>query len=661
MKKSKFRKFFATIFTALISVILAVTVCLSGCGVSETPSSDIGGSSGGSGNSSGGPFINPGDSLGGGGTGTVPSEVEGTDTMEIEDYLTLELDALSENTEYDDTVTVLTGSEDTLTITAAGDYLLSGNYENGIVITVSNNEEVHLFLNNVTITNSDGIAISNTNKKSTLTITAVENSVNTIENDGTDVNAIHVKGTLNINGQGTINVNSSSKNAIKVSKGLQIVDATLNVSSANHGIAARFITANDCTINVTSAQKDGLNAECDDETTAFPEDYSEGFVALKDVEYTCNVNGDGIQADTLVYINGGNLDITTVGSFVSYSSENITTYGLETDDYKYVLSGSSYKRIASDSNTSYSSRYALSQSAKGIKVGEIEYEDADGNEIEVTDGDYAILIKNAEITVNSTDDAIHTNSGNVTITSGTLDLTTLDDGITSDYLTEIAGGNITINSCYEGIEGAYVKISGGTIDIVANDDGINAASDDNSINEYIIISGGTVTVDASGDGIDSNGSVLISGGTTIVYGPLNGGNAGLDADSGVIVTGGTLFVTSTLGMVETPSNNSTQYVVSYANSSSFSAGTVITVKDGSNNTVINVTLKKTCQSIIFSSPNLLKGSTYTVYANNSQVTSFTVSSIITTIGSSYGGMGGGNMGGPGGAPGGMGGKGGFGR
>jgi len=641
MKKRRAKTLKVLIITLIISVVMMFGFIFAGCNLSSVNSG----------------FVNPGDNLGGGGTGTIPTEVEGTDTTGIESYITLDLSELSADTD-SSAATSIDATSEQVTITTAGDYILSGTYSGGIVITVGNNEEVHLFLNGATISSSDGIAISNTNKKSTLTITAVSGTTNTVTNSAADTNAIHVKGTLNINGEGTLNVTSTGKNAIKVSKGLEITDVNLNLSSANHGISARFVTAIDCAINVTAAEKDGINAECDDETTAFPDDYSEGFVVLKDVIYTANVSGDGIQADTLCYINGGTLNITTNGEFVSYSTANMTTYGLTSDDYKYMKSGSTYYRIASDSNNSYSSRYALTQSAKGIKVGEIEYEDASGNEIEVTDGDYAILIKNASVTINSTDDAIHTNSGNVTITSGTININTLDDGITSDYLTEIAGGNITISTCYEGIEGAYVTISGGTVSIVAKDDGINAASDLSSVTEYIVISGGTITVDSTGDGIDSNGSILITGGTTIVYGPTSGANAGLDSDSGIIIKGGTVFVASTLEMVETPSTNSTQYVVSYANSSSFSAGTVISVKDSSGNTVMSVTLKKACQSIILSSPDLTKSATYTIYANSTQAATFTVSSIITTIGSSYSdgpGQGGqGGQFGPGqGGPGGM--------
>ena len=190
---------------------------------------------------------------------------------------------------------------------------------------------------------------------------------------------------------------------------------------------------------------------------------------------------------------------------------------------------------------------------------------------------------------------------------------------------------------------------------MASDDGINAASDDKSVTPHVIISGGNVTVDASGDGIDSNGSILISGGTVVVYGPTSDADAGLDADKGIVVNGGTLFATSTLGMVETPSTNSTQHVVSYAHQSSISAGSVVSLTDSDGNVLLSYEVKKNCQSIILSCAALCNGSTYSIYGGQTKMATFTVSSIITSVGSSGSSFPGG--GGPGG-PGGMGGPGG---
>ena len=550
----------------------------------------------------------------------------------VEKAATVDLSALSNDVNADG-ATVL--SNDVTTITSAGSYILTGAYA-GITVSVGNDETAHLFLNNATISGGAGIAISNTNKKSTLIITACENTENEVESTADDVNAIHVKGTLKINGTGTINV-SAKKNGIKVSKGLSIADSTLNVTAGNHALSARFIEAENTKINVLSAGKDALNAECDDETQEFTLD--EGYVSLKSSKVFASVSGDGIQADTFVYIAGGSVDIKTAATFVSYGAESLATYNLSEDDFRYIKSGDTYKKI--DDVATKGTRYAMIQSAKGIKCGEIKYE-IDGTEYAVTkNSNYFIVIDGARVKINSSDDAIHTNSGNVLIKGGTLDLTTLDDGIHADELVKIDGGEITVNGSYEGIEGAYVEIGGGTIYITASDDGINAASDDESVNEHIIISGGTITVDASGDGLDSNGTIYVSGGTLIVYGPTTGEDTGLDADGGILIDGGNVFVASSKEMLEIPASNSKSNVLVYG-VNTVAAGSEIILTNADGGEMVRITLKKQAQAIILSTPELATNGTYSLYADENLLASFSVTETITAIGVRSNGRQGGN-------------------
>lgn len=550
----------------------------------------------------------------------------------VEKAATVDLSALSKEVNADG-ATVL--SNDVTTITTAGNYILTGAYA-GITVSVGNGETVHLFLNDATISGGAGIAISNTNKKSTIIITACENTENEVASKGDDANAIHVKGALKINGTGTIKV-SAKKNGIKVSKGLSIADSTINLTAGNHALSARFIETENVKINVLSAGKDALNAECDDETQEFTLD--EGYVSLKNSKVFASVSGDGIQADTFVYITGGSVDIKTSATFVSYGAESMATYDLSEDDFRYIKSGDTYKKI--DDVATKGARYAMIQSAKGIKCGEIKYE-IDGTEYAVTkNSNYFIVIDGARVKINSSDDAIHTNSGNVLIKGGTLDLTTLDDGIHADELVKIDGGEITVNGSYEGIEGAYVEIGGGTIYITASDDGINAASDDESVNEHIIISGGTITVDASGDGLDSNGTIYVSGGTLIVYGPTTGADTGLDADGGILIDGGNVFVASSKEMLEIPASNSKSNVLVYG-VNTVAAGSEIILTNADSGEMVRITLKKQAQAIILSTPELATNGTYSLYADENLLASFSVTETITAIGVRSNGRQGGN-------------------
>ncbi len=607
----------------ILILALALSLCaLAGCGREEG-------------------FDNPGDNLGGGGTGETANGTEDVTGGVKEDFSDEDFSDLSGNTSTDGATTVDSSSE-VYTISEDGTYRFSGSY--GGITFGAKNLKLHLIFDGATITVAEGIALDGkTNKGAEVVITLIgENSiVSTAEGE----NAVHIKdGSLSFNGDGSLSVTSGGKNAVKVDKALAIVDCSLTLTAANHAISARSVSASDCEINVLSAGKDGINAECDDDTTAFTT--AEGYVYLKNVVYSCKTEGDGIQADTVVFLDGGNYNIKTAGTFVPKTQ--MSRYGIDADDFKYIMQNGEYKRIASDETGRYgaSSLYGLVQGCKGIKVGEIEYPDENDpdKEITVTEGDYSIIIEGGTFTIDSTDDAIHANSGNLSVSGGTFTISTYDDALTSDVLTKITGGNITVTKCYEGIEGGYVEIEGGSVDITASDDGINAASDDTSVVEHILIRGGNICVDAEGDGVDSNGSINMTGGTLVVFGPTSGANASLDADRGILIDGGYLFAVGPLGMVETPASNSKQNVLSYAQNQRISANTVLSLTKEDGTPLFYITVEKACQSVIVSCPELVTGESFKLYGGDTQLCAFTVSNVITSVGSQ------GNMGNPGGTP-----------
>ena len=151
-------------------------------------------------------------------------------------------------------------------------------------------------------------------------------------------------------------------------------------------------------------------------------------------------------------------------------------------------------------------------------------------------------------------------------------------------------------------------------------------------------------MDSGGDGIDSNGTILISGGVTYVAGPTSNMDCAIDSDRGTVVNGGYLFAVGPLGMVETPSTNSSQYVISFARSQSIAAGTNLSLTDADGKTIFSFQTPKACQSVILSCPELALGSTYKIYGGDSSLCEFTIGGIITSVGSS------GGIGTPGGTP-----------
>lgn len=268
----------------------------------------------------------------------------------------------------------------------------------------------------------------------------------------------------------------------------------------------------------------------------------------------------------------------------------------------------------------------------------------------------ALVINGGSITIDATDDALHS-AISVMITNGTLLLASGDDGIHSDDLVAISGGEITISQSYEGIEGGSIAVSGGIIDLTASDDGFNAAGGaDNSASngprgndafavdtsKSLAISGGTITVNAEGDGLDSNGTLAISGGTIYVSGPTSSRDGALDSNGTMAISGGVVVAAGSAGMAQTFDQSSAQVSLSYTFTTVQQAGTTITLKDASGNVIASYTPDKQYQNVIISAPGLSSGQTYSLYSGNTLVESVTLTGTVTSIGSgnASGGFGG---------------------
>ena len=297
----------------LLGTLLAATLCLCGAyglaGCKEQ-------------------FSNPGDSLGGGGTGEVAVSAEDQTGGIKEELSDRDFSELAENTSYAD-ATFVSPTEEVVTLTKSGTYRFLGEY--GGIALGADNLKLHLILNGATITSDAGVALDGSAfKKAEVVVTLIES--NSITSTSEEDNAVHIKGSLSFNGSGSLAVTSRGKHAVKVTKAFTAVNCSLSLAAASHGISALSISAKNCNIYVASAGKDGLNAECEDETTSFTTE--EGYIYLKDVKYTSETKGDGMQADTAILIDGGTYKITTKGEFVPDTAENRAEYGLTADDLR---------------------------------------------------------------------------------------------------------------------------------------------------------------------------------------------------------------------------------------------------------------------------------------------------------------------------------------
>ena len=103
-------------------------------------------------------------------------------------------------------------------------------------------------------------------------------------------------------------------------------------------------------------------------------------------------------------------------------------------------------------------------------------------------------------------------------------------------------GKLTLNAANEGMDTElHLTVNGGDITILSQNDGINTNEDNVSVTT---INAGTVHIvaglGAEGDGIDSNGYLVINGGTVISAAkPVS--DSGLDSTDGSFIHGGTVI------------------------------------------------------------------------------------------------------------------------
>jgi len=269
--------------------------------------------------------------------------------------------------------------------------------------------------------------------------------------------------------------------------------------------------------------------------------------------------------------------------------------------------------------------------------------------------------------VDAADDGVHSDD-RITIDGGTIIAASGDDGIHADTALTINGGSVTITKSYEGLESAAISLRDATIRITARDDGINGAGGndgspaqgrpgqetyDPSSRVSLAINSGYIVIDAGGDGIDVNGPITMSGGTVIVYGPTDNGNGALDYLDTFTLSGGYFLAAGSAGMAEAPSAASTRNSVMLTLSSPQPAGTMVHIESENGEEILTFVPTKAYQSLVFSSSQLEKGATYSVYTGGqstglntdglfshgtytpgTRVTGFTVSGSVTYAGSS---------------------------
>ena len=482
---------------------------------------------------------------------------------------------------------------ESVTISEEGVYVLSGEIANGgIRISLQEEGIVRLLLNGVSVRNASGAALYTENCKKVI-LTLAQGTVNTFSQTGADAQdeavnaAIYSRDDLTVNGTGALVVEGGYQDGVNSRDTLKIVSGQVSVTARDDGLVGKdAVIVGGGTLSVTSASGDGVKATNTEEA-------GRGYVTLA----------------------GGDISIKTGGGRAAVVKSN-----------QNAGRGGGPGFTAKDTTSSESS------GMKGVKAATL------------------ITLSGANITVDSEDDAIHSN-GDIEMTAGTLTLSTGDDGMHADAALRISGGEISITEAYEGVEATDITLSGGRVAITAADDGINGAGGDSGVQTDVgwggewgrhgrdmfssstgtlTVSGGCITVTADGDGIDVNGDITMSGGEVYVRGPESSGNGALDYDGGFTMRGGTLLAVGASGMAQGVS----QPAVAGALLSCDASGAV-EVLDTSGNTLLSFDAMGPYQSVVVYSDLLENGQSYTIRTGGSEQTA--VMSTEVSFGGGFGG------------------------
>ena len=469
-------------------------------------------------------------------------------------------------------------------------YVLTGETNDGFFKLYSSKKQA-IILNGVSITNPDGAAINNQSKKRTFIV--LNDGPKNYLTDGTNYSdatdnedmkaCFFSEGQLVFSGSGYLEVDANCKAGIRSDDYVRTMPKSnifVDASSGNgiRGNDAVIVTGGVINVNVTGTADKGISTDGEiridgGRTTILTSggyEYDED-----DKDYTaCS----GLKADSVVTINGGELNIMSTGTGGK---------GINCDDKININDG--VIRIITTGKRQKDSKGSVSP--KGIK--------ADGN-ITVKGGQTQVRL---EGTGDGTEGI--ESKGEIHIEAGTVESYSYDDAINS-------AGNLYI-------DGGYVYARS------YNNDGIDA-------NKNLYINGGVVIAEGAGQpecGLDAaeQYKAYINGGTVIAVG---GGLQAIDSSSKQASIAVSAQMGTTVGVLD-----GSKAILAYTTPGS-NTGTALMVSSPSFKSGSSYTLRSGCEVTGGTSfYNLTTGCTI---GSGSQSVDVTAS---TSISGSMGGMGGG--------------------
>ena len=531
-----------------------------------------------------------------------------------------------------------------VSITAAGTYVFSGDCDNGSITVKKGVTGVTIVLNGLTLTNDDSAAIT-LNKTAEASLIAAAGTTNTVadtEGSSDENAAVKVKSgaALAISGTGTLTVDGNAKNGIKGAADavITVAEVKLNINAADDGLSCDDeLNITGGTLNIT-AGGDAVKASPDTGDTENPDTTSLGNVTISGGTLTLSATEDGIQADGDLTISGGTFHVKTNGGHTTaLADDSASCKGFKAGGALTVTGGTLTVDSADDAlhaNTDVT-----------ISGGTLTL--ATGDDGVHADNDLVIGTRGASSTstprINITASYEGLEGTTVTVYSGDIDVAASDDGVNAanstlgersdKYAINIAGGDLYIDAGSDGLDSNNdINITGGKVEVYGADAMMDAAID---YDGTFTLSGGTLF----GAGMEPSAGTqaYIAVGETSPSGGMGSGPNGQGGGQGMTPPGDANGTTdgnrptppnfsgntSTDGTFTPPTKPSggkpSGNLPNRESALGIKEGSVITVQDSSGKTLCTATALGSMSSVIFSSPDIREGETYTVLVDGTSV------------------------------------------
>ena len=476
-------------------------------------------------------------------------------------------------------------------ISAAGCYIISGVVSDGqIRIEAGKEDKIQLVLDNASIACKTGAPIYIKSAEKVF-ITLAEGTTSTLTDTADEYEAdgdispdavIFSKEDLTVNGSGKLVIEASYKHGIVSKDDLVIAGGDIEITAAKTAIEGKdSVKIADGTFKINAGTNGIVSSNAEDE--------SKGYVYIEDGSFEITAGTDGIQAETILTVTAGKLDITTGGGSANAQQKKNNDFGgnggmggfdkgeirqggdmqppdgempqmqdgqtppempdgqMPQGDMQMPQGGFGGRGerggrgdLATGGNTQSTANEgtALTDMLETTSndTAAAEWTDADNTGSDSMKGLKAgkgIAISGGSFKIDSADDTLHSN-GSVVISGGGLELSSGDDGIHADEIIEVSSGTVNITKAYEGVEAKYINVSGGDIKVNASDDGFNASD---GSGENFGGMGGRGTQQQTTQSGDTP-YLKILGGTVYV----NANGDGLDSNGSVFIEGGDITV-----------------------------------------------------------------------------------------------------------------------